>query len=48
MKTAKQKASKVVEFFAIKSAKIACGTASFNYFCQPKEPETLNKFFSKK
>lgn len=38
---------KVVGALAIKSAKLASGTASLNNFAQPKEPENLKKYFKK-
>ncbi|MGN0476822.1 MAG: cyclic lactone autoinducer peptide [Ruminococcus sp.] len=38
---------KVVGALAIKSAKVAAGTASANIFAQPKEPENLKKYFKK-
>ena len=38
---------KVVGALAIKSAKIASGTASTNNFAQPKEPANLKKYFTK-
>ena len=43
--SAKKNIKKAVEFLAIKSAKMACGTASTNSFCQTKEPENLKKYF---
>ena len=46
--SAKKNVKKIVEFLAIKSAKMACGTASTNDFCQTKEPENLKKYFSKR
>ena len=45
--SAKKNIKKAVEFLAIKSAKMACGTASTNSFCQKKEPENLKKYFGK-
>ncbi|MDY4813671.1 MAG: cyclic lactone autoinducer peptide [Ruminococcus sp.] len=36
---------KVIGALAIKSAKVAAGTASTNAFAQPKEPENLKKYF---
>ena len=46
--SAKKNVKKIVEFLDIKSAKMACGTASANDFCQTKEPENLKKYFSKR
>lgn len=39
---------KAVEFVAVKSAKMACGTASVNLFGQPKEPACLKAILAKK
>lgn len=43
----KNSVKKAVEFLAVRSAKLACGTASQNNFCQTKEPENLKKYLSK-
>lgn len=48
MKSMKNHLKKAVEFVAIKSVKIACGTASANHFCQPKEPENIKLITNKK
>lgn len=45
--SAKKSIKKAVEFFAVKSAKMACGTASTNYFCQTKEPKDIKKYLGK-
>lgn len=45
--SAKKSIKKVVEFIAVKSAKVACGTASTNNFGQPKEPAGLKAAFKK-
>lgn len=39
---------RAVEFIAVKSARMACGTASTNNFGQPKEPACLKALMSKK
>lgn len=39
---------KAVEFIAVKSARMACGTASTNNFGQPKEPACLKVLLTKK
>lgn len=43
----KKTLKKAVEFVAVKSAKMACGTASTNNFGQPKEPAGLKTIFKK-
>lgn len=48
MKNKKQKLKKIVEVVAIKSAKTACGTASVNFFGQPKEPKNLKAILKNK
>ena len=44
----KKTLKKAVEFVAVKSAKMACGTASTNNFGQPKEPVSLKILMAKK
>lgn len=43
MKKSKAMLKKAVEAVAIKSAKTACGAASYNHFGQPKEPKNLKQ-----
>lgn len=43
----KKTLKKAVEFIAVKSARMACGTASTNNFGQPKEPAGLKAIFKK-
>ncbi len=43
----KKAMKKVVELLAVKSAKMAAGTASVNHFGQPKEPAGLKAAFKK-
>lgn len=38
---------KMLEKAAVNAAKVACGTASFNIYHQPKEPKNLRKLLSK-
>ncbi len=47
MTKSKKLAKKIVEAAAVKSAKIACGTASTCNFCQTKEPKNLKSCFKK-
>lgn len=39
---------KAIEYIALKSAKIACGTASTSNFGQPKEPAMLKTMLRKR
>lgn len=48
MKAVNSTMKKAVEFLAVKYAKMACGTASANNFCQTKEPANLKAYFEKK
>lgn len=43
MKKSAKFLKKVVEIAAVKSAKLAAGSASLYGFCQPKEPSNLSK-----
>lgn len=47
MKDSKQNLKKMVEVIALKSAKLASGTASANFFGQPKEPKNLKSILKK-
>lgn len=47
MRNLKQKLKKMVEVVAIRSTKVACGTASINFFGQPKEPKNLKAILNK-
>lgn len=37
-----------IKKICVKASELACGTASANYICQPKEPKIVQKFFEKK
>lgn len=43
----KKGVKKVVEYLALSSARIACGTASAKNFGQPKEPAMLKAMLKK-
>lgn len=45
---AKKSLKKALELIAVKSARIAGGTASANLFAQPKEPAHLKKLLQKR
>lgn len=47
MKKTEKKVKGLVEAMAVRAAKVACGTASFNRFCQPKEPANLKAILEK-
>lgn len=47
MKDSKQKLKEMVEVIALKSARLASGTASANFFGQPKEPKNLKSILKK-
>lgn len=48
MKKTKNTLKRAVEAVAVKSAKVACGTASLYFFGQPKEPKNLKQILKKK
>lgn len=48
MKKVKQIAVKAAKKMAVVSAKNACGSASFSFFGQPKEPADLKKMLKSK